>query len=122
MTRIDSVDPIISEGLADQIDVDGSDALEGISFHPTPGHTPHHAFIVLRSGVEHALFTGDVMHHPIQVCVPEWSIVHVNVQFYRSSYNTKLPFRFLPNSCRISRKGTVLPSRPVEPYGVPSPA
>lgn len=75
MTRIDSVDPIISAGLADQIDVDGSDVLEGISFHPTAGHTPHHASVVLRSGVEHALFTGDVMHHPIQVCFPEWSAV-----------------------------------------------
>ncbi|MFT8776520.1 MAG: MBL fold metallo-hydrolase [Gluconacetobacter liquefaciens] len=75
MTRIDSVDPIISAGLADQIDVDGSDVLEGISFHPTPGHTPYHASVVLRSGVEHAIFTGDVMHHPIQVCVPDWSAV-----------------------------------------------
>lgn len=75
MTRADSVDPIVRAGLADQIDVDGSDVLEGISFHPTPGHTPHHASVVLRSGVEHALFTGDVMHHPIQVCVPEWSAV-----------------------------------------------
>lgn len=75
MTRIDSVDPIISAGLADQIDVDGSDVLEGISFHPTPGHTPHHASVVLKSGVEHAIFTGDVMHHPIQVCVAKWSAV-----------------------------------------------
>ncbi|GAN61640.1 MBL fold metallo-hydrolase [Acetobacter cibinongensis] len=75
MTRIDSVDPIISADLADQIDVDGSEVLEGISFHPTPGHTPHHASLVLKSGMERALFTGDVMHHPIQVCIPEWSAV-----------------------------------------------
>nr|WP_231105780.1 MBL fold metallo-hydrolase [Novacetimonas hansenii] len=75
MTRADSVDPIVAAGLADQINVDGSDVLEGISFHPTPGHTPHHASVVLKSGAEHALFTGDVMHHPIQVCVPEWSAV-----------------------------------------------
>nr|WP_244980518.1 MBL fold metallo-hydrolase [Acetobacter thailandicus] len=75
MTRIDSVDPIVSAGLADQIDVDGSEILEGISFHSTPGHTPHHASLVLKSGMERALFTGDVMHHPIQVRVPEWSAV-----------------------------------------------
>ncbi|CEF42419.1 beta-lactamase domain protein [Acetobacter senegalensis] len=75
MTREDSVDPIVSAGLADQIDVDGTEILEGFSFHPTPGHTPHHASIVLKSGTECALFTGDVMHHPIQVSFPEWSAV-----------------------------------------------
>ncbi|UMM07835.1 MBL fold metallo-hydrolase [Gluconobacter frateurii] len=75
MTREDSVDPIIAAGLADQIDVDGTEILEGFSFYSTPGHTPHHASIVLRSGTDCALFTGDVMHHPVQVNVPEWNTV-----------------------------------------------
>ncbi|NHN88402.1 MBL fold metallo-hydrolase [Acetobacter conturbans] len=75
MTRADSVDPIVNAGLADPVEVDGTDVLEGFSFHPTPGHTPHHASIVLQSGSEQVLFTGDVMHHPVQVMYPEWNSV-----------------------------------------------
>ena len=75
ITREDSIDPIVACGLADQIDVNGEEVLEGVSFHSTPGHTAHHASIVLRSGTEHLLFTGDVMHHPVQVSQPGWNAV-----------------------------------------------
>ncbi|GEN62852.1 hypothetical protein AOE01nite_10760 [Acetobacter oeni] len=75
VTREDSVDPIINAGLADLIEVDGTEVPEGFSFHATPGHTPHHASVVLRSGNELILFTGDVMHHPVQVSYPEWNSV-----------------------------------------------
>jgi glyoxylase-like metal-dependent hydrolase (beta-lactamase superfamily II) len=60
--QADSVTPVVAAGLADIIDVDGSEVLEGVSFHPTPGHTFGHASIVLRSAGEVAMFPGDVMH------------------------------------------------------------
>jgi glyoxylase-like metal-dependent hydrolase (beta-lactamase superfamily II) len=71
----DSVDPVIEAGLADMIDVDGSEAIEGFTFYPTHGHSIAHASIIFQSGTETALFAGDVMHHPLQVFKPEWNSV-----------------------------------------------
>ncbi|UWU95997.1 MBL fold metallo-hydrolase [Bradyrhizobium sp. CB1015] len=66
----DSVRPVIEARLARLIAVDGSEAIEGISFVPTPGHSVDHASIRLVSRGEEALFAGDVMHHPLQVYEP----------------------------------------------------
>ncbi|MFE0755725.1 MBL fold metallo-hydrolase [Inquilinus sp. NPDC058860] len=69
----DSVRPVLDAGLADLVSVDGGEVLDGISFHPAPGHSIDHAVIRLRSRGEEALFAGDVMHHPLQVCEPGWN-------------------------------------------------
>lgn len=69
----DSVRPVIEAGLADLVSVDGGEVLDGISFHPAPGHSIDHAVIRLRSRGEEALFAGDVMHHPLQVYEPGWN-------------------------------------------------
>lgn len=69
-TQQDSVIPIVKAGLADMIDVDGSEAIPGFSFHSTPGHSVDHASIVLESAGHAALFAGDVFHHPVQVFAP----------------------------------------------------
>ena len=37
---------------------------------PTPGHTPGHVSVRIRSAGEEAVITGDLMHHPIQCCEP----------------------------------------------------
>ena len=71
-----SVAPIIESGLAKLIDVDGSEALDGISFLPTPGHSVDHASIRLHSAGQEALFLGDVMHHPLQVYRPDLRSVY----------------------------------------------
>jgi len=71
--QVDSVDPVIEAGLADMIEVNGSEVLDGISFYLTPGHTPTHASIVLRSEGGTAIFQGDVMHCPVQVAHPNWN-------------------------------------------------
>lgn len=63
----DSVRPVIDAGLAQTIRLGGDEVLEGISFIPTPGHSVDHASIRLLSRGEEALFSGDVLHHPIQV-------------------------------------------------------
>jgi glyoxylase-like metal-dependent hydrolase (beta-lactamase superfamily II) len=46
----DSIDPIIEAGLADPIEVDGTEPIEGFIFYPTPGHSVRHALIGFRSG------------------------------------------------------------------------
>ena len=69
--RLDSVDPVVAAGLADPIETDGREVIPGLSFHPTPGHSPDHASIVLESDGERAIFAGDVLHHPVQVERPD---------------------------------------------------
>lgn len=66
----DSVRPVIVAGLADMIEIDGQEFLDGLSFLRTPGHSIDHASIRLVSQGQEALFAGDVMHHPLQVYEP----------------------------------------------------
>ena len=46
---------------------------DDLSLIPTPGHTPGHVCVRLRSGGLEAIFIGDLMHHPIQCAEPGWS-------------------------------------------------
>lgn len=39
----------------------------------TPGHTPGHSSVLVSSGGEKVLITGDLAHHPAQVDRTEWS-------------------------------------------------
>ena len=40
---------------------------------PTPGHSPGHMSIHIRSDGEEAVLTGDVAHHPCQMAHLDWS-------------------------------------------------
>ena len=71
----DSVLPVIDAGLAREIVVDGTEVVEGFSFLPSPGHSIDHACLRFSSRGEHALFWGDVMHHPLQLAKPDWNSV-----------------------------------------------
>jgi glyoxylase-like metal-dependent hydrolase (beta-lactamase superfamily II) len=66
----DSVRPILAAGLAQLVEMDH--VLTGeVRLEPTPGHTPGHVSVRLRSEGQEAVITGDLMHHPIQCCRPE---------------------------------------------------
>lgn len=66
----DSVLPVVESGLADL--VDGVHAInDHLTIEPAPGHSPGHSLLSLKSGDETGLFTGDIMHHPLQVAVPD---------------------------------------------------
>jgi glyoxylase-like metal-dependent hydrolase (beta-lactamase superfamily II) len=68
----DSVAPVLDAGLADL--VTGSHRLcAEVDLVPTPGHTPGHVSVRIRSRGEEALITGDILHHPCQLAHPEWS-------------------------------------------------
>ena len=66
----DAVDPVIEAGLVDFIAHDHAIS-EEIRLFPTPGHTPGHVSVHISSQGEQAVITGDMMHHPIQVAMPE---------------------------------------------------
>lgn len=67
----DSILPIIE---SDQIDLVETDHLvtEGVQLVPTPGHTPGHVSVLITSGNERAIITGDIFHHPVQFSRPHW--------------------------------------------------
>lgn len=68
----DSVKPIVDAGRADLIPSDDR-LCEEISMIPTPGHSPGHMSILIRSDGEQGLLTGDVAHHPCQMAHLDWS-------------------------------------------------
>lgn len=65
----DSIDPVVQAGLVEFIDPDFQ-ITDEVSLIPTPGHTPGHVSVLIRSRGEEAVITGDLMHHPIQLALP----------------------------------------------------
>jgi glyoxylase-like metal-dependent hydrolase (beta-lactamase superfamily II) len=68
----DSVKPIVDAGKAELIASDIRFCDE-ITMIPTPGHSPGHMSIHIKSEGEEALLTGDIAHHPCQMAHLEWS-------------------------------------------------
>ena len=68
----DSVQPVVDAGRTDLV---ASDARLGdeLTLLPTPGHSPGHMSVLIRSDGEQALLTGDVAHHPCQMAHLDWS-------------------------------------------------
>jgi glyoxylase-like metal-dependent hydrolase (beta-lactamase superfamily II) len=68
----DSVKPVVDAGKADLV---GGDAriCDEITLIPTPGHSPGHLSVHIRSNGEEGLLTGDVAHHPCQMAHLDWS-------------------------------------------------
>jgi len=65
------VTPIMRAGLADLIEVHHR-ITDEIWLEPTPGHTPGHVSVRICSRGQEAIVTGDMLHSPIQIAVPEW--------------------------------------------------
>ena len=68
----DSVLPIVDAGLADLVEMDHK-LTDEVWLEPTPGHTPGHVSVRIRSAGEDAVITGDMIHHPCQIAKPDWS-------------------------------------------------
>ena len=71
----ESVLPVVEAGQVDEV---GSDFTigEAISLIPTPGHTPGHVSVRIRSGGAEAVITGDAIHTTPQCVHPEWHFVY----------------------------------------------
>lgn len=68
----DSVQPIVAAGLADLVTADHRIGDE-VSLISTPGHSPGHMSVLIKSDGATALLTGDVAHHPCQMARLDWS-------------------------------------------------
>lgn len=69
---LDSVQPIVDAGRADLIGHDHR-VCEELTLIPTPGHSPGHLSILIRSEGEEMLLAGDAAHHPAQMTHLDWS-------------------------------------------------
>lgn len=68
--RESSVAPLFDAGLVDLVETDHV-LTPQIELMPTPGHTPGHVSVAIESRGERAVITGDVLHTPLQVALPE---------------------------------------------------
>jgi glyoxylase-like metal-dependent hydrolase (beta-lactamase superfamily II) len=68
----DSVQPIVDAGLADLVQGDHR-LCDEITLIPTPGHSPGHVALHVRSNGEEGVLSGDVAHHPCQMAHLDWS-------------------------------------------------
>lgn len=68
--REPSVDPIIAAGLADLVETDHV-LTPRSRLIPTPGHTSGHVSVEIESRGKRATITGDVMHSPLQIALPD---------------------------------------------------
>ncbi len=68
----DSVLPVMEAGQAELVG-DGHEVCAGVRIEAAPGHTPGNSVISVSSGGQRALITGDVVHTPVQIAVPQWS-------------------------------------------------
>jgi glyoxylase-like metal-dependent hydrolase (beta-lactamase superfamily II) len=68
----DSVLPVVE---AKRAEIVGEDFALGdhLRVVPTPGHTPGHVAVAFGRGKDNAVFTGDVLHSPLQLQHPELS-------------------------------------------------
>ena len=66
--------PVVEAGQALLVDDDFT-LDDTIWLSPTPGHSPCHCCINIRSGSHQAVVTGDMMHHALQCREPDWSTV-----------------------------------------------
>ena len=68
----DSVLPVMDAGQALLVD-DGHELDTGVWLEPAPGHTPGTVMLHARSGGAHGVFSGDILHSPVQLLDPGWN-------------------------------------------------
>lgn len=73
----DSIQPVLDAGLVDLVNEDHK-VCDEVWFEPTPGHSPGHVCVRIRSEGLDAFITGDMVHHPFQFANAEWSMASVD--------------------------------------------
>ena len=69
----ESVLPVVAAGQAELVGP-GHGIGDHIRFESTPGHTPHHVAVLIGRTRTDAVLTGDVLHSPLQMRLPELSM------------------------------------------------
>jgi glyoxylase-like metal-dependent hydrolase (beta-lactamase superfamily II) len=67
----ENFEPLATTGQLELVDGE-REILPGVQFVPAPGHTADHAVLVMSSGGETAIYTGDLAHHAVQFERPAW--------------------------------------------------
>ncbi|MGB4861117.1 MAG: MBL fold metallo-hydrolase [Tepidiformaceae bacterium] len=67
----ENFEPLAASGQLELVEGE-TELMPGARFWATPGHTQDHASIALTSKGETALYTGDLVHHAVQVERPAW--------------------------------------------------
>jgi glyoxylase-like metal-dependent hydrolase (beta-lactamase superfamily II) len=70
----DAVEPLFDAGVVDLVEPDHAISA-AVSLMPTPGHSPGHVSVRIRSDGAEAIITGDCVHSPVQLAQPEWFTV-----------------------------------------------
>jgi len=68
----DSVLPVMEAGRMDLVE-DGAGIAPGLTLRASPGHTAGHMCLHAAHGAGGTVFSGDVIHSPLQLARPEWS-------------------------------------------------
>lgn len=90
----ENVLPVMEAGQAVLVEMDH--ALDDeVWLEPTPGHTPGHVAIRLRSRGHGAVMCGDLMHSPVQCAHPEWNYARDRIPELAG----KTRRRFLEDQC-----------------------
>lgn len=69
----DSMKPVLDAGLVDLVE-EGHVICDAVRLVPTPGHSAGHVSVLIESGGESAVITGDMTHHPCQLAHPDWGM------------------------------------------------
>jgi glyoxylase-like metal-dependent hydrolase (beta-lactamase superfamily II) len=96
----DSVQPVIDAGMAELID-DGATIAPGMTALNSPGHTPGHMVLEVESDGDTALFTGDILHHPMQIARPDWNSVYCEDRVAAADTRRRILERASANGARI---------------------
>lgn len=72
-----SVLPVIEAGQVELVTL-GHMLGDNVSLIPTPGHTPGHVSVLIKSGKSEALITGDALHTTAQCWYPDWHFKYDN--------------------------------------------
>lgn len=71
---VENVVPVMEAGRGVLVDTDYS-VDDTLYLESTPGHTPGHCAIKLKSRAESGVVTGDLIHSPLQCPHPEWNFL-----------------------------------------------
>jgi glyoxylase-like metal-dependent hydrolase (beta-lactamase superfamily II) len=66
----ENVDPLLELGLVDLVAADHV-VTDDVRLLPTPGHTRDHVAVAVGRGRDAAVFTGDLLHSPVQLAHPD---------------------------------------------------
>lgn len=67
----ENFEPLVASGQLELVEGE-VEVMPGAHFWATPGHTWDHASIALSSAGQTAIYTGDLVHHAVQVERPAW--------------------------------------------------